>query len=118
MKSELKYAKLVNPETGECEVGLGTDAEYYQSIGMTLQDVCQSNGNWYLTELCPPEIEPDYQQLRLRAYPDYREFLDAQVKINSGNPELVTEGVAQQERYFAACLEVKKRYPKPENNTN
>lgn len=113
----LKYAKVVNPETGECEVGLGIDAEYYQSIGMTLQDVTQSfNGDWYLTELCPPDPEPTYQELRLRAYPDYREYLDAQVKINSGSPELVAEGEAQQQAYIQACLEVKKRYPKPAEN--
>lgn len=115
-----KYAKVVNKETGECEVGLGTDAEYYQSLGMTLQDVTQSfNGNWYLAELCPPDPEPDYQELRRQSYPDYREFLDAQVKINSGNPELVAEGQAQQLAYIQACLDVKDKYPKPaENNTN
>lgn len=61
----------------------------------------------------PPETEPDYQELRRRSYPDYRDFLDAQVKINSGDPELVAMGETQQQAYIQACLEVKTQYPKP-----
>lgn len=50
----LKYAKIVNEETKECSVGIGTNAEFYQSIGMIEQDVEQSyNGNWYLVGYAP-----------------------------------------------------------------
>lgn len=58
----LKYAKITDEQTGLCEVGTGTNAEFYQSIGMTEQDVCQSSvdGNWYLSEKCPQKT---YEQL-------------------------------------------------------
>ena len=51
----IKYAKIVNETTGLCEVGIGDDFEYYQSIGMNLIDVQESeiDGQWYLTALCP-----------------------------------------------------------------
>lgn len=51
----LKYAKITNEETGLCEVGLGTNVDFYKSVGMSLQDVEQSEKDnlWYLTEKCP-----------------------------------------------------------------
>jgi hypothetical protein len=54
-----KYAKITNEETGLCEVGLGTNINFYQSIGMEELDVQQSDidNNWYLTELCPMKTD-------------------------------------------------------------
>ena len=51
----IKYAKTINQKTGLCEVGLGTNTSFYQSIGMEELDVQQSDidGNWYISELCP-----------------------------------------------------------------
>ena len=51
----IKYAKIINQKTGLCEVGLGTNTSFYQSIGMEELDVQQSDidGNWYISELCP-----------------------------------------------------------------
>ena len=57
----LKYAKITDEQTGLCEVGLGTNSSFYQSIGMTEQDVCQSSvdGNWYLSEKCPQKTDEE-----------------------------------------------------------
>ena len=51
----IKYAKVINNETGLCEVGIGTNAKFYKSIGMKELDVEQSdiNGQWYLSDKCP-----------------------------------------------------------------
>ena len=50
----LKYAKIINQETKECEVGIGTNVSFYQSIGMTEQDVEQAwNGQWYIKGYAP-----------------------------------------------------------------
>lgn len=50
----LKYAKVIDEQTKLCEVGTGTDSEYYQSIGMTEQEVEQAyNGGWYLKGYAP-----------------------------------------------------------------
>lgn len=60
----LKYAKLINKETGLCEVGLGTNEQFYQSIGMAEVDVQQSDidGNWYLAEKCPMKTDEQKEQ--------------------------------------------------------
>lgn len=51
----IKYAKVINNETGLCEVGIGTNSKFYKSIGMKEQDVSQSDidGKWYLSDKCP-----------------------------------------------------------------
>ena len=50
----LKYAKIINEETKLCEVGLGSNANFYQSIGMTEQEVEQGfDGQWYLLGFAP-----------------------------------------------------------------
>ena len=60
----IKYAKIINNETGLCEVGLGTNELFYQSIGMTLLDVQQSDidSNWYLAEKCPMKTDEQKEQ--------------------------------------------------------
>ena len=66
----IKYAKIINEQTGLCEVGLGTNTEYYKSIGMTQQDVEQSekDNQWYLSEKCPhytPEEKEEIEKERI-----------------------------------------------------
>lgn len=52
----IKYAQIIDEETKICNVGIGTDEEYYKSIGMTLMDVEQApNGLWYLAGYVPQE---------------------------------------------------------------
>ena len=74
-----KYAKITDEQTGLCKVGTGTNAEFYQSIGMTEEDVCQSSvdGNWYLSEKCPQKT---YEQLLLeeknKKYEENQKALD------------------------------------------
>jgi len=58
----IKYAKIENEETKQCSVGLGTDTEFYESIGMTEMDVEQAyNGAWYLAGHCPEPPEPSVE---------------------------------------------------------
>lgn len=60
----IKYVKIVNEETGLVEVGLGTNASFYQSIGMTQLDVQQSDidNNWYLAEKCPMKTDEEKER--------------------------------------------------------
>lgn len=60
----IKYAKVINNETGLCEVGEGTNAEFYKSIGMIELDVEQSDidFNWYLAEKCPHKSDEEKLQ--------------------------------------------------------
>ena len=59
----LKYAKIVNEETGLVEVGLGTNSAFYQSIGMIEMEVEKSyNGTWYLKGYAPAKPEPTIEE--------------------------------------------------------
>ena len=59
-----KYAKIINQETGLCEVGLGADVSFYQSIGMLPLDVQQSDidNYWYLADKCPMKTDEQKEQ--------------------------------------------------------
>lgn len=61
----LKYAIVINEETKECEVGLGDDVSYYQSLGMTEQEVELSyNGSYYLKGYEPTQsVEEQNEQI-------------------------------------------------------
>ena len=64
----LKYAKIVNEETKQCEVGTGTNTEFYKSIGMTEMDVEQAyDGGWYVKGYAPVQPEPtEYEKAQAR----------------------------------------------------
>lgn len=60
------YAKIINEETKQCEVGTGTNTKFYKSIGMTEMDVEQAyNGQWYVKGYAPAEPETE-KQARVR----------------------------------------------------
>lgn len=48
--------------------------------------------------------DTEYQRLRAKEYPDFKEYLDGLVKGDA----------AQMQEYIDACLAVKAKYPKPE----
>jgi len=55
-----KYSKIINQETKQCEVGIGTNEKYYKSLGMTLQDVEQGkDNNWYIVGYAPKQTEDE-----------------------------------------------------------
>lgn len=55
----LKYAQIVDKNTGLCNVGLGNDIVFYVDMGFELLDVEQSDidGFYYLAEKCPIKTE-------------------------------------------------------------
>lgn len=58
-----KYAKVINEETKLCEVGVGTNASFYASIGMTEMEVEQAyNGSWYLKGYAPSKPKPTIEE--------------------------------------------------------
>ena len=58
-----KHAKITNEETKACSVGIGTDEEFYKSIGMTEMEVEQAyNGQWYLKGYAPAKPEPTLEE--------------------------------------------------------
>ena len=80
------YARIINQKTGLCEVGLGTNTSFYQSIGMTHLDVQQSDidNNWYLSEKCP--MKTDEEKLNEVKTSKYNEINNgARIYLESGN---------------------------------
>ena len=99
----LKYAKIINPETKQCEVGLGTNTTFYQSVGMVEMDVEKAyNGAWYVTGYAPQKPEPTYVEKRLAEYPALSDQLDMIYwdKVNGTN------------LWQDKISEIKSKYPK------
>lgn len=72
--SENRYAKIINEETHEVQVGVGCLDEYYIEIGMTKMDVEQAyNSRWYVAGYAPAKPEPteDEKKVSVRACRDY-----------------------------------------------
>ena len=73
----------------------------------------QDNGDIISVYYIETYQEPTYFDKRAANYPDFREYLDAQVKINSNDEKLVAEGEIQLATYCRNCLDVKNRFCKP-----
>lgn len=44
----IKHARIVDSESKRCNVGLGSNTEFYKALGMTEMDVVQAfDGQWY-----------------------------------------------------------------------
>ena len=88
-----KYAKIIDEQTGLCSVGVGTDEEFYQSLGMTLQDVEQAyNGNWYLSGYAPKPSDVELAK---------KEITDLKNKLYETDYTVIkiAEGAATPEEY-------------------
>lgn len=78
-----KYARVINAKNKMCQVGIGTNTEFYVSLGMELTEVEQGpDGNWYLAGHAPTEPEPTTAQEQVRA-------LEAQTGLTRAVRELV-----------------------------
>lgn len=59
----MKYAKIINEETKQCDVGIGDDTQFYKSIGMIEMDVEKGyDGQWYLSGYTPKKSEEMIQK--------------------------------------------------------
>lgn len=80
----LKYAKIVNEETKQCDVGIGTNTEFYESVGMTEMDVEQAyNGNWYVEGYAPEEPAPTWEEVDKARVQYRREHIDDKTTARS-----------------------------------
>ena len=63
-----KYAQIIDNETKLCNVGIGTNTDFYKSIGMELLDVEQAyNGQWYLQGYAPTKSDAELEAEQLQA---------------------------------------------------
>jgi len=117
----IKYAKIINEQTKQCEVGLGTNAEFYKSIGMTEMDVEQAyNGCWYVTGYAPGKPTPTHDEIsKLRE--DYRkEHIDSKTAERSRKTANGTWTADDERAYLDLDAEVtayiNEHFPYPEES--
>ena len=68
----IKYALVEDEKTKICSVGIGTDEEYYKSIGMSEMEVEKAyDGQWYLKGYAP-EKPTEQKAAEARAERDRR----------------------------------------------
>lgn len=74
----LRYAEIVNEETKLCNVGVGTNVDYYKSIGFTEMEVEQGyDGNWYVKGYAPQEsIEEKNEAIKQARASQYATLID------------------------------------------
>ena len=102
----LKYAKIVNETTKLCEVGTGINSKFYQSIGMTKQEVEQAyDGKWYLKGYAPePGIEEQNEAIRAAREAAYVQIAD---RLKREYDEAVARGADDVEELRQAWLAAK-----------
>lgn len=103
------YAKIINEETKACEVGLGTNVEFYRSIGMSEMEVEQAyNGQWYLKGYAP-EKPVEQKEAEVRAV--RKQYLyDTDIFMLPDFP--ITE---EEEAQYIQYREYLRNYPETEN---
>ena len=61
-----KYAQIIDNKSKLCNVGVGTNTDFYKSIGMKLLDVEQAyNGQWYLEGYAPSQPLEELKEKKL-----------------------------------------------------
>ena len=113
-----KYAKVINEETKLCEVGLGTNNNFYASIGMEEMEVEQDYaGNWYLAGYAPAKPEPTKEEISTLREQAYIQEVDKitchinRLKDEEQTAEVIAEIASLVEERKAKVAEIKARYP-------
>ena len=73
----MKYAKIIN-EQNQCEVGIGTNADFYKSIGMEEMEVEQAyDGQWYVKGYAPEKPAPTVEEIQKMLTDGVQAFMDS-----------------------------------------
>lgn len=71
-----KYAKIVN-EQNLCEIGVGTDIEFYKSIGMEEMEVEQAyDSQWYVKGCAPAKPKPTAEEIQKMITDGVQAYMD------------------------------------------
>ena len=116
----IKYAKIENQQTKECSVGIGTDEEYYKSIGMKKMDVEQAyTGQWYVKGYAPEKPAPTEEEQRANREHAYTLEVDPitchiqRLSDEEQTPEIIAEIERLKQERADKVQEIKERFPYP-----
>ena len=114
----LKYAKITDLETKECSIGLGTNIEYYKSIGMTEMEVEQAyTGAWYIKGYAPEKPKPTDEEQKEKRAKAYQAEVDPitshiqRLRDEEQTEEIVNKIAELIEERNIKVQEIKERYP-------
>ena len=80
------YAKIINEHTKEVSIGLGTDTEFYKSIGMEEMEVERAyDGKWYIKGYTPNQPLDELKQAKLIELKSTRDSLEVAPIEYNGN---------------------------------
>ena len=111
------YAMITDEKTKAVSVGLGTDIEFYKSIGMTDMEVEQDYyGNWYLKGYAPDcseqikhdkiaELDAQYQADKAQLMQYYFEF---SINDNTAGMEAIKQELADLTTQYDTDIEALK----------
>lgn len=113
----IMYAKIIDEETKLCQVGEGTNVEFYKSVGMSEMEVERAyNGGWYVAGYAPEKPVPtkeEQSEKRAEAYRNEVDPITSHIQRlrdeEPGSPE-IDELLAERSVKVA---EIKERYPYP-----
>lgn len=113
-----KYAKVVNEETKECQVGIGTNVEFYKSLGMTLQDVEEAyDGRWFLSGYVPEKPQPTADEIKELRKEYRRKYMDDSTSERSRKQANGSWTAEDESEYLALderiTQEIEQLYPYP-----
>ncbi len=97
------FAKIINQETKEVQVGFGTNIAFYKSLGMTEMDVEQGyNKLWYVKGYAPEKPqsikEQEVRAVRQRYFEEYVDFYQAK--------PLYWEELSEEDKYYISSYRV------------
>ena len=76
MTVENRYAKIIDEETHEVQVGVGCEDAYYEEIGMYKMGVEQAyNGRWYEAGYAPLPPEPTPEEIKQQRIAELKQEL-------------------------------------------
>ena len=112
------YAIIIDENIKLCEVGLGTNEEYYKSLGMTEMDVEQAyNGDWYVAGYAPQKPAPTHDEVSKMREEYRKEHIDSQTAMRSRKMANQTWTAEDERAYLDLDAEVtayvEKNFPYP-----
>ena len=106
-----KYAEIINEQTKEVSIGIGTDIDFYKSIGMEEMEVEQSyDGQWYVKGYAPEKPAPTAEEIQKMLTDGVQAFMDSTAQTRGyDNIHTACSYVYSTDEVFAkegkACLE-------------
>ena len=105
-----KYAEIIDDTTKRCNVGIGTDDDFYKSLGMVELDVEQAwDGSWYIVGYAPqkPQQLIDQEEIsELKSKLAASDYAVIKIAEGAATPEEYADLISQRQQWRARINEL------------